>query len=164
MEPRKNHHLLIQALKELPPQMHLCIAGKKTNYYEELKTLAGKLGVENRVKFISDFEFHKLPEIIHNAKICCYLSQNEGFGIPILEYMAMGKPVVLANTHLSKEVAGDAGAYTVLSMEGIVKTLRQLSEQEEQIKQLGELSKKRAAAFETLRLYLQLDKLFEKTT
>ncbi len=164
IEPRKNHHLLIEALVNLPKHIKVCIAGKRTSYHEELTQLAKKLHVDDRVEFVFDFEFQKLPELIHHAKFCCYLSENEGFGIPILEYMSMGKPVVLPKTPLAQEVAGDAGVFTSLDAMELSKTINGLDVHDEHRKKLGELSKKRATAFETPRLYLQLDKLFEKTT
>ena len=65
--------------------------------------------MEDRIKILSSIDYEDLPGIYQQALMLVYPSIFEGFGIPIIEAMASGIPVVTSNTGCFPESAGDAG-------------------------------------------------------
>lgn len=111
--PHKNLTSLIKAFnifhKKNNLPLSLVIAGKAYAGYREPEELVGKLGLEHQVHFLDYVEDHDLPAIYQNASLFIMLSQYEGFGLPILEAMASGVPVIAANLTALPEVVGEAG-------------------------------------------------------
>ncbi|MBN1494982.1 glycosyltransferase family 4 protein [Candidatus Peregrinibacteria bacterium] len=111
LEPRKNFTMLIrcfaQILKEFP-DYKLIIAGSKGWYYDEIFTTAEELKLEDKVKFLGYVTEEELIKLYNLAEIFVYPSLYEGFGIPPLEAMKCGCPVITSNTSSLPEVAGDA--------------------------------------------------------
>ena len=87
----------------------LVIAGRPYPGYQRPEALAGSLGLTNRVHFIDDVPDFDLPLLYRAAVAVILLSHYEGFGLPVLESMACGTPVVVSNTTSLPEVAGEAG-------------------------------------------------------
>lgn len=114
LEPRKNLPSLIKAFENLITKysdLHLCIAGGvgwKTAGIK--KTIPENL--TSRVHFLGYVDYSQLPELYSRATIFAYPSLYEGFGIPPLEAMACGTPVLTSNISSLPEVVGDA-AYLV---------------------------------------------------
>lgn len=112
LEPRKNHLGLIKAFNELrqnkekPPQ--LVIAGGKGWLYEETLQVVEELKLENSVRFIGRVSDLELITLYSLADVFAFPSFFEGFGIPPLEALACGAPVVTSNTSSLPEVTGDA--------------------------------------------------------
>ncbi len=112
LEPRKNLVNTIKAfnklLKEMPHlDVNLVIAGKKGWKIEELFLIQA---VEpNRVFFTGYVDEADLPILYHNALAVSYVSHFEGFGLPILEAMNCGTPVIYGYNSSQIEVAGKAG-------------------------------------------------------
>ena len=112
LEPRKNISSIIRAYGSLRNSdkitEKLVIAGKKGWLFSEIFDLIKSLDLENEV-ILTDYvaEFDK-PAIYQNAKLFVFPSLYEGFGMPILEAMAAGIPVITSNTSAMPEVAGDA--------------------------------------------------------
>lgn len=86
----------------------VCAGGNKFTADEQL--LIKELGLSNQM-VQQNFEDNELATYYSNAKCFVFASEYEGFGIPVLESMACGCPVVLANHSSFPEVAGDAGVY-----------------------------------------------------
>jgi glycosyltransferase involved in cell wall biosynthesis len=112
--PHKNLARLIEALpriRERVPAAVVVMPGNPTAHEEELKRLAKVNGVEDAVRFppyVSDAELEGLFEL---AECFVFPSTLEGFGLPVLEAMRRGVPVVCANASSLPEVAGDAARY-----------------------------------------------------
>jgi len=109
LEPRKNLKLIIKALPEIiDKNLKLVIVGKKgwmiDNLFDDIK--AGNL--ENRVIFTGFVPDEELLEFYKTAQMFVYPSLYEGFGIPVLEAMSAGCPVITSNVSSLPEVAGDA--------------------------------------------------------
>jgi len=111
LQPRKNLIGLLDAFAALAredKQSHLVIAGKKGWLYQPLFAHVGQLSLEERVHFIGYVPQEDLPALISGAHVFVLPSYYEGFGLPVLEAMACGTPVICSNTSSLPEVAGDA--------------------------------------------------------
>ncbi len=113
MQRRKNHLRLVQAFGKLAQQRRtqaaLVIAGGKGWLYDEVLQEVQQLGLRDRVRFIGFVEEADLPHLYRAASVFAFPSLYEGFGLPPLEAMACGVPVVTSNTSSLPEVVGDAG-------------------------------------------------------
>jgi glycosyltransferase involved in cell wall biosynthesis len=109
LEPRKNHATLLRAWAQMnAPRPRLVIVGQRDFQYREVLELIETLGLQRDVRVLEDVSDTQIPAIYRHAKGFVYCSRAEGFGMPLLEAMASGIPVVSsANTALS-EVCGDA--------------------------------------------------------
>lgn len=111
IEPRKNLSGLFEALKQVQadmPDLKLVIAGKKGWLYRETFARLQSLGLVEQVIFTGFVADDDLPAIYSLAEAFVFPSLYEGFGLPILEAMACGTPVLCSNTSSLPEVAGDA--------------------------------------------------------
>lgn len=110
LEPRKNFTGLIQAFDHSPAREthHLVIAGGKGWLYDDIFAAAESSPVANRIHLIGFVADTDLPALYSLADIFAYPSHYEGFGIPVIEAMACGTPVVCANNSSLPEVAGQA--------------------------------------------------------
>jgi len=114
LQPRKNYVRLIQAfaaISNLQPRtsnLHLVIAGDKGWRYDAIFAEVEKLGLRDRVMFPGFVADADLPALYSAARVLAYPSIYEGFGLPMLEAMACGTPVVTSTASCMPEVAGDA--------------------------------------------------------
>jgi len=111
LEPRKNIAGLIRAFHLIKNKIFhkLVIAGMKDFMYHELFDLIQESGLQENVIFTGRIDQADLPTLYSGASVFVYPSFGEGFGIPPLEAMACGVPVVVSNTTALPEVVGDAG-------------------------------------------------------
>ena len=113
LEPRKNFNGLIAAFNQLAARpvhaaLHLVIAGGKGWNYEPIFAAAEASPFRARIHFPGFVSDEDLPSLYSLARLFAFPSHYEGFGIPVLEAMACGTPVVCANNSSLPEVAGDA--------------------------------------------------------
>ena len=113
LEPRKNLSRLIDAFAWLTAahpkaRLQLILVGGKGWMYEELFAKVRSLGLEERVRFAGFAPDEDLPLWYSAATALVYPSTYEGFGMPPLEAMACGTPVVASNAASLPEVVGDA--------------------------------------------------------
>ncbi len=116
LEPRKNLPVLLRAFHSIADEpgiedATLVIGGSKGWYYNEIFSTADSLGLASsgRVRFLGRVPDEELPLWYNIATACVYPSLYEGFGLPPLEAMACGTPVITANTSSLPEVVGEAG-------------------------------------------------------
>ena len=112
LEPRKNHLGLIKAFyqaqkKKRGPAM-LALAGGKGWLYEETLRLVEELHLEKKVRFLGQVSDLELVTLYSLADVFAFPSFFEGFGVPPLEAMACGAPVITSKTSSLPEVVGDA--------------------------------------------------------
>lgn len=112
LEPRKNLDALIRAFaivvnRHQVPH-HLVLVGKAGWKAERLHLLAASLGIEERVCFAGYIPDEEVVQLYNQAALFVYPSKYEGFGLPLLESMACGLPVVTSIRGALAEVAGDA--------------------------------------------------------
>ena len=113
LEPRKNVQTLLRAFAQViaeTPQdgLTLVIAGGKGWGGEDYMSTVGALKLHAHVRFAGYVEDEHLPELYRSALLFVYPSLYEGFGLPVLEAMACGTPVITSNRASLPEVAGDA--------------------------------------------------------
>lgn len=112
IEKRKNVALIIEAMQRKQIDTHLVIVGKPdSTYFEEVSALILKYGLENQVHFIHNAETGDLPVIYSLAEIFIYPSIFEGFGIPILEALCVGTPVISSVGSCFEETGGPNSRY-----------------------------------------------------
>lgn len=112
LQPRKNFARLIEAVSLIKDkEISLVIVGKKGWLYDDILAAPEKFGIKNRVQFLDFVPDSALPELYKNAACFVLPSLYEGFGLPVLEAMSYGVPVVVSSTSSLPEIAGDAGIY-----------------------------------------------------
>ncbi|CAG0935201.1 mannosyl-N-acetyl-alpha-D-glucosaminyl-diphospho-ditrans,octacis-undecaprenol 3-alpha-mannosyltransferase / alpha-1,3-rhamnosyltransferase [Thermoflexales bacterium] len=109
IEPRKNLPLLFEVAAQT--QEHIVVAGKLGWLTEPILAKVKELGVEDRVTFTGFILDDDLPALISAATVLAMPSKYEGFGLPILEALACGTPVVASNAASLPEVGGNAVLY-----------------------------------------------------
>lgn len=112
LEARKNLPTLIKAfynLKKKKIEHKLIIAGKKGWKYKNIFAMIHQLNLQSEVMFTGYVPTEDLPALYNVADLFVYPSLYEGFGLPPLEAMACGIPVITSNTSSLPEVVGDAG-------------------------------------------------------
>ncbi len=110
-DPYKNLYRLIDAFAALPNphDYELWIAGPSDRRYTPiLQAQVDQLGLNRQVKFLDYVPYNQLPTLINQAIALVFPSLWEGFGLPVLEAMACGTPVITSNLSSLPEVTGDA--------------------------------------------------------
>ena len=131
LEKKKNIGRMISAYviaKEKHPELKLVLAGAGGNQFEEIKQIIADNKLESEVIITGYVASEDLATIYNHAAIFLFPTLYEGFGLPILEAMASGVPVITSNQAPHTEVGGDAAIYAdALSPEsladGIIKIL-----------------------------------------
>ena len=111
IEPRKNLMLAVKALSQIEDSVHLVAVGKQTNYAEEVKKYAVAHGLQNRLHILSNIPFSYFPAIYQSAAVFVFPSFFEGFGIPIIEALHSGTPVIAATGSCLEEAGGPNSIY-----------------------------------------------------
>ena len=113
LEPRKNVVTLIKAFKKLQARglkdYVLVIAGEKGWLYKQIFEEVKSSGVEQSIRLLGIVRDEDLPLLYNCADLFVYPSLYEGFGLPPLEAMACGVPIITSNTSSLPEVVGNAG-------------------------------------------------------
>lgn len=106
LEPRKNLHRLIDAMGRLDESVPLVVAGAEGwgGVGEDLR----QLSTAADIRFLGHVEGSVLPHLIAAAEVLAYPSEEEGFGLPVLEAMSIGTAVVTSRGTATEDVAGSA--------------------------------------------------------
>lgn len=112
IERRKNVKLIVKALKHLPESVHLVAVGKSTSYQQEVEEFAEKANLKSRLHIKNNVTFADLPVFYQLSVAFIYPSFFEGFGIPIIEALSSGTPVIAARGSCLEEAGGPASLYT----------------------------------------------------
>jgi glycosyltransferase involved in cell wall biosynthesis len=111
--PHKNVVRALQAfarVRSALPKMEVVVAGGRPPYTETVRQEAHALNLQE-VKFLGYVPPSELPALYSGARVLLYPSYYEGFGLPPLEAMACGCPVIVSHTSSLPEVCGDAACY-----------------------------------------------------
>ena len=112
LKPSKNIEGLLEAFKRITSHVSriaLVIAGKKGWLFEKIFEKVKELGLKDKVIFTGFVEEKEVPALMAGAKVFVMPSFWEGFGIPVVEAMACGTPVVVSNVGSLPEVIGEGG-------------------------------------------------------
>jgi glycosyltransferase involved in cell wall biosynthesis len=112
LEPRKNIPTLLKAFylcKKKSPVLKLVIVGQNGWKYSKIFSTLANLHLEKEVIFPQYVPHEDLPAIYNAAKLFVYPSLYEGFGLPPLEAMQCGVPVITSDTSSLPEIVGDGG-------------------------------------------------------
>jgi glycosyltransferase involved in cell wall biosynthesis len=170
LQPRKNISRLIEAFSKIKVEhtqykdLQLVVIGKRGWLYEEILEAPKKFDIENKVKFLEGINDEELA-IFYKHALCYVLpSLYEGFGLPVVEAMKHGCPVITSNISSLPEAGGDAALYVdPEDVDDIAKKVTMLVKDKELRKELAEKGKKQAAKFnwettakETLKILLDV--------
>lgn len=110
LSPRKNLEVVIKALKKIQSSIphHLVTVGGDGWDFQNVNSLVTSLGLANRVHFLGYVSDEMLNALYKRATLFIYPSLFEGFGLPVLEAMASGCPVITSDRSSLPEVAGEA--------------------------------------------------------
>lgn len=114
LQPKKNLVRLVEAFGQVAkkrPEVSLVIAGKKGWLFEEIFTKVKELRLEERVIFPGFIAEEDKPYLLAGGEAFVFPSLYEGFGIPVLESMSLGVPVVAAKAGSLPEIGGEAAIY-----------------------------------------------------
>ena len=106
IEERKNMLLAVRALPYLPSDISLVLIGKKTKYTETIQQYVNSHHLNDRVQIFHQVSNEELPVFYQLASCFVYPSRYEGFGIPIIEAISSGIPVVAATGSCLEEAGG----------------------------------------------------------
>jgi glycosyltransferase involved in cell wall biosynthesis len=131
LNTRKNGLRLIQSFQLIyhkAPNLKLLFVGSSGNEECKMRDLVNEFNLVDRVLFLGRVSDDMLISFYQNAEVFCYPSLHEGFGLPILEAMAAGTPVLTSNNSSMSEISGDAAIlvdpYDIHSIaDGIIKAL-----------------------------------------
>ena len=111
IEPRKNTMLALKALHHLPDDISLVLVGRHTAYTDKLIQYARANGLEHRLHILHGVPDTDLPVLYAGAECFVYPSVYEGFGIPIIEAISCGLPVVACTGSCLEEAGGPDSLY-----------------------------------------------------
>ncbi|WP_187261684.1 glycosyltransferase family 4 protein [Pontibacter beigongshangensis] len=113
LEKRKNQLQLLQAWhsSSLPDTAEIVFVGRRTPYAEQLEACVQQHGLEQKVHFLPYIPFQELPAIFQLARLFVYPSMFEGFGIPIVEALNSGVPVITSTGSCFREAGGPESLY-----------------------------------------------------
>jgi glycosyltransferase involved in cell wall biosynthesis len=144
-------------------QIALVIAGGKGWLYEETFATVERLGLSGDVVFLGYVPETDLPALYSLARLFVFPSLYEGFGLPPLEAMACGTPVVCAHTSSLPEVAGDAALLVdPLDADGLAAAMQQALSDEGLRARLVERGLRQAARFTWRAAAQQLLAIYER--
>lgn len=128
---RKNQLLAVRALAALPENVHLLIVGSADKQYGAvIEAEVERLRLVNRVRRLTGADFADLPALYACARFSSYTSYYEGFGIPVVESLTVGTPVIAACGSCLEEAGGGGAIYVNPDdEEGYVQAARTLLEQ-----------------------------------
>ncbi len=111
IEERKNLLLLVKALRKAERKFHIVAVGRSTAYCDKVKALAKEWGLDGYCHFLHGVPFADLPSVYRLARVFVYPSRIEGFGIPLLEALNSGVPVIGCTGSCLEEAGGEVSIY-----------------------------------------------------
>jgi glycosyltransferase involved in cell wall biosynthesis len=112
--PHKNHETLLRALAILAARgrtEHLALTGMLSQRGETLRGLTAELGLSVRVHFLGRVSQDELIHLYRSAELMAFPSRFEGFGLPLVEAMQLGCPIIASKAEAIVETAGDAAIF-----------------------------------------------------
>lgn len=168
IQPRKNLIRLIEAVSRID-NLNLVIVGKATGegrqgwMYKDILDAPRSFGIENRIKFLGFVPTSDLPYFLSGALAFIQPSLWEGFGIPVLEAMACGTPVLVSNVSSIPEVVGSAGLlFDPYSADQIEQAIRTIISDQKLRQKYAKASLEQAKKFSWNKMAKQVLRVFER--
>ena len=167
IEPRKNLVRLLEAYKELlkwSTKWKLVIVGS-SNYWKGslVEKKVEQLGIKDKVIFTGYVKDADLPAIYNGADLFCFPSLYEGFGLPVLEAMACGTPVITSKCSSLPEVVGEAAVLVdPFNVNEIFSAMRRILSEPELARELHKRGLERVAHFSWERTAHETIAVYEK--
>lgn len=165
LEPRKNIIRLVNAYHKLKTSLDhkLVIAGAKGWKYSSVFERVKELNLQNSVIFTNYIPDEELPLLYNLADMFVFPSLYEGFGLPVLEAMACGTPVITSNVASLPEVIGEAGLLiNPLNENELVNAIYQVLSDKKLSTQLAQKGIKQAKLFSWEKSALEIKKIYER--
>ncbi len=148
IEERKNQLGVLQALHRTGLGLPYVIVGKPTLYTEQIIHYAEKYQLLDRLHILTNVPDYDLPALYQQATCMLYLSHYEGFGLPIIEAMACGCPVITSSVSSLPEIGGEAALYCNPNDQEAVETMiLKVVENQALSRDMSQKGKKRARVF-----------------
>jgi glycosyltransferase involved in cell wall biosynthesis len=111
IEERKNLMLVAKAMPHIISDITLVVVGKHKKYYKQVHQFLKENNLKHKAFFLDKVDFEDLPAIYQMAALFIYPSRYEGFGIPVLEALNCGTPVIAAKGSCLEEAGGPGSIY-----------------------------------------------------
>lgn len=162
IEERKNQLRLTQAFAQIKNKdFKLILIGRSTHYTQEIRSFITANKMEDKVLILENVPTEHLPALYQEAEIFAYISIYEGFGIPILEALNSGTPVIAAKGSCLEEAGGPGGLYAdPYDIEEVSAQLQKLIDDSELRQSLVKLGKLHMEKFTGPRVASQLSALY----
>ena len=149
LEPRKNQLALLQAIHKQGIKMKIIFVGKQNaSFFKEITQFIAEHEMSGQVMFLSGLPEEELAALYQAAFFSVYISVFEGFGLPVIESMASGCPVLTSNVSVLPETAGNAAILCNPALvSDIGEKLKMLTESEDLRNTLIQRGEERAKAF-----------------
>lgn len=152
LEPRKNLARVLQAYSKILPNIteniKFVIVGNKGWGHVNLEKMISENNLKNHVHVINNVDEKKLAKLYSSAKFLVMPSLYEGFGLPLLEAMSYGTPVLTANNSSMPEVCGDAGLLVdAFDINSIAEGLRVMISNKKLLKKLSNKARLNASRY-----------------
>jgi glycosyltransferase involved in cell wall biosynthesis len=166
-KPHKNLGAAVEALAQLAPErpeLSLVVVGRVFPGWEEVLRRAEELGVRERIVDLPSASDTELRDLYRGCEALVFPSLYEGFGLPVLEAMACGAPVIASRRASLPEVVGEAGIlFDPERPDEIAEAVRRLASQPELRERLTRMGEERAARFTWERTGIETAELLFRT-
>jgi len=169
LEPRKNLPRLLRAFslflkaRQGSENYQLLLAGPGGPAFEEVQHTAHQLGISDQVQLLGYITDDDIPSLYSAAEAFVFPSLGEGFGLPIVEAMACGTPVVTSNVSCIPEIAGDAALLVdPEDVQALASAMDRIAFDDTLRRQLVKKGLERAALFSWQRTAQETEQLYER--
>ncbi|WP_345763834.1 glycosyltransferase family 4 protein [Diaminobutyricibacter sp. McL0608] len=162
--PHKNFRMLLEAIALIPDaeRPRLVITGSHGD--DPLAPVVERLGLADRVQLLGWVPDAELERLYATASLIVFPTLFEGFGLPVLEAMARGCPVICSDLPVLREIGGGAAVYSdPTSASGLAHTIRRLLADPAKRRELSTLGRERAAGFTWTAAALSTVRSFQRT-
>lgn len=162
-EQRKNQLSILQSLALTDDDIHLVLVSKPTKYQSIIEERIKSLGLQQRVHILNSVPNADLPALYQNAVAFIYLSWFEGFGIPVLEALVSGTPVIAATGSCLEEAGGPTSLYcNPFDYQQVATFINELTRHNEKREAMAIAGKKYAGKFSEAQIARQLHSIYDQ--